>query len=82
MEKELGATELNICPRCNYAFLLFMIPSITDGVPDDLRPIVASQQGSVPIYCPACGGDINSYKQEINVDLDKLNKWRNWANPI
>jgi len=76
---DIENTDLNICPRCNFAFFLIKVEGVKDYMPFGLAPVVAHKQGAVPIYCPACGGDINSFKKEIDTDLDKLNKWREWA---
>ena len=72
---------LNICPRCKNAFFIISVAGVRDYIPYGLTPVVASNQGARPVYCPACGGNFNSYKKEINADLDKLNKWKNWVSP-
>jgi hypothetical protein len=81
MEFFIESTDLNICPRCNNAFFIFSVQGVDDYIPFGVTPVAAQKQGNRPVYCPACGGDINTYKKEINADLDKLNKWRNWAKP-
>jgi len=78
---DIANTDLNICPRCNFAFFLITVTGIKDYMPFGLKTVVARKQGAIQVYCPACGGDITTYQKEINADLDKLNRWRNWAKP-
>ncbi len=76
----MDITEVNVCSSCHQGFLMFGVDMGDNGELVNIQPIVASHQGARAVYCPHCGVDLNSYVKEMDADLDKLNRWKDWVN--
>jgi len=64
------------CPKCSFLFVLFRVAFDKKGNPMGVENVIARNLGAIPLYCPHCATDVNSFQKEIDSDLDRYNKWK------
>lgn len=79
-DPEFEQATPNTCPKCGFTFLCLQLFFDAEGNPTGVSPVVTEQvHAGIPFHCPRCGIDMTTFVKEQNADLDKLIRWKEWA---